>query len=118
MREKAGDHKEVFSLLVRQAELVADGAAIRDKSHAAAAVAREKLGDDAKAIDLYGQIFEDEPSDTKASTALRGLYAKVGKHKELLALLSRLIDLAEKPAERTTLRLESRRRSASTSSTP
>ena len=66
VREKAGDHKEVFDLLVRQAELVADGAAIREKRHAAAAVAREKLGDDAKAIDLYGQIFEDEPSDAKA----------------------------------------------------
>jgi golgin subfamily B member 1 len=106
VREKAGDHKEVFSLLVRQADLVADGAAIREKRHAAAAVAREKLGDDAKAIDLYGQIFEDEPGDTKASTALRELYAKVGKNKELLALLSRLIDLAEKPEARTALRLE------------
>src|SRR6185437_11788166 len=82
VREKAGDHKEVYSLLVRQAELVADGAAIREKRHAAAAVAREKLGDDAKAIDLYSQIFEDEPSDTTASTALRELYAKVKKHKE------------------------------------
>jgi golgin subfamily B member 1 len=106
VREKAGDHKEVFSLLVRQADLVADGAAIREKRHAAAAVAREKLGDDAKAIDLYGQIFEDEPSDAKASTALRELYAKVGKHKELLALLSRLIDQAETAEARTGLRLE------------
>jgi tetratricopeptide (TPR) repeat protein len=106
VREKAGDHKEVFDLLVRQADLVADGAAIRDKRHAAAAVAREKLGDDAKAIDLYGQIFEDEPSDAKASTALRELYAKVAKHKELLALLSRLIDQAESPEARTALRLE------------
>ncbi len=106
VREKAGDHKEVFDLLVRQADLVADGAAIREKRHAAAAVAREKLGDDAKAIDLYGQIFEDEPADAKASTALRELYAKVGKHKELLALLQRLIELAEKPEERTALRLE------------
>src|SRR5262249_12395560 len=102
---KAGDYKEVFDLLVRQSELVADGAAIREKRHAAAAVAREKLGDDAKAIDLYSQIFEDEPSDTKASAALRQLYAKAGKHKELLALPSRLIDLADKPEERTALRL-------------
>ena len=106
VREKAGDHKEVFELLVRQADLVADGAAIAEKRHAAAAVAREKLGDDAKAIDLYGHIFEDEPSDAKASKALRELYAKVGKHKELLALLQRLIELAEKPEDRTALRLE------------
>jgi tetratricopeptide (TPR) repeat protein len=107
VREKAGDHKEVLSLLVRASELAADGSVIREKRHAAAAVAREKLGDDAKAIDLYSQIFEDEPSDTKAQTALRELYAKVGKNKELLSLLSRLIDLAETPEARTALRLES-----------
>ena len=107
VREKAADWKEVLDLLVRQAELAADGALIRDKRHAAAAVAREKLGDDARAIDLYSQIFEDEPSDTRASTALRELYAKVGKHKELLALLSRLIELADAPEVRTALRLES-----------
>jgi tetratricopeptide (TPR) repeat protein len=107
VREKAGDFKEVFDLLVRQADLAADGAAIRDKRHAAAAVAREKLSDDARAIDLYSQIFEDEPADTRASTALRELYGKVGKHKELLGLLSRLIDLTDKPEARTALLLES-----------
>jgi tetratricopeptide (TPR) repeat protein len=106
VRERAGDHKEVFDLLVRQSELVADGATIREKRHAAALVAREKLGDDAKAVDLYGRIFEDEPSDAKAATALRELYAKVGKHKELLGLLSRLIELVESADARTTLRLE------------
>ncbi|MFO0763004.1 MAG: tetratricopeptide repeat protein [Byssovorax sp.] len=107
VREAAGDFKEVFTLLVRRAELAADATEIRDLRHAAAAVAREKLGDDEKAIDLYSQIFEDEPSDTKASTALRELYAKVGRHKDLLALLSRLIDLATTTWERTALRLES-----------
>jgi tetratricopeptide (TPR) repeat protein len=106
VREKVGDFKEVLSLLVRQADLAADANSIRATRHAAAAVAREKLGDDEKAIDLYSQIFEDEPSDTRASAALRSLYAKVGKHKELLSLLSRLIDLSETPAGRTTLRLE------------
>ncbi|MFT3775594.1 MAG: tetratricopeptide repeat protein [Minicystis sp.] len=106
VREKVGDYKEVLSLLVRQADLAADANSIRATRHAAAAVAREKLGDDEKAIDLYSQIFEDEPSDTRASAALRSLYAKVGKNKELLGLLTRLIDLAETPETRTALRLE------------
>jgi tetratricopeptide (TPR) repeat protein len=106
VREKAGDYKEVLSLLVRQADLAADGSAIRALRHAAAAVAKEKLGDDEKAIDLYSQIFEDEPSDTLASGALRALYAKVKKYKELLALLTRLIDQAETPEARNALRLE------------
>lgn len=107
VREKAGDSKEVFDLLVRQAELAAEGDKIRDLKHRAAAVARDKLSDDKKALELYSQIFEDDPSDTKASDALRELYAKAGKNKELLAVLSRLVDLAESPATRATLRLES-----------
>jgi tetratricopeptide (TPR) repeat protein len=106
VREKAGDFKEVFDLLVRQAELAADGSAIRDLRHEAAAVAREKLGDDARAIDLYSQIFEDEPGDERASTALRELYAKGAHHKDLLQLLSRLIDLADSPGSRIAIRLE------------
>jgi tetratricopeptide (TPR) repeat protein len=107
VREQAGDYKEVFDLLVRQAELAAEGAVIRDLRHAAATVARERLNDDARAIDLYSQIFEDEPSDERSSNALRELYVKVSRHKDLLELLSRLIDQAETPAERTALRLES-----------
>jgi tetratricopeptide (TPR) repeat protein len=107
LREKAGDFKEVFSLLVRQAELLAEADKVRELRHAAATVAREKLSDDAKAIELYDTIFEDEPTDTRAATALRELYAKTNKPKELLKLLSRLIDLAESPEARSTLRLES-----------
>ncbi|TKC99382.1 tetratricopeptide repeat protein [Polyangium fumosum] len=109
VRDKAGDSKEVFDLLVRQAELAAEGEKIRELKHRAALVAREKLSDDKKALDLYSQIFEDEPNDAKASDALRELYAKGGKHKELLNVLSRLVDLAETPASRATLRLESAR---------
>ncbi|HVY46847.1 MAG TPA: tetratricopeptide repeat protein, partial [Minicystis sp.] len=107
VREAAGDHEEVYALLVRQAELAADADDVRKLRHAAADVAREKLGDEARAIDLYARIFEDEPSDAKASAALRELYAKGKKHKELLALLGRLIDLAEAPEARVALRLES-----------
>ncbi|HEY4118588.1 MAG TPA: tetratricopeptide repeat protein [Byssovorax sp.] len=107
VREAAGDWKQVFELLVRQAELAAEADKIKELRHAAAGVAREKLADDARAIDLYAQIFEDDPADAKAATALRELYEKGDKHKDLLALLGRLIDLAETPAARVALRLES-----------
>ncbi|MGK4007849.1 tetratricopeptide repeat protein [Sorangium sp. So ce1036] len=107
VREQAGDHKEVFRLLVRQAELYAAADRIRDARHAAAVVAREKLGDEAAAIELYETLFEADPGDARAATALRELYAKSGKHKELLALLERLTDLAESPEARSALRLES-----------
>jgi tetratricopeptide (TPR) repeat protein len=106
VREKAEDYKEVFSLLVRQAEIAAEGEKIRELKHRAAAVAQDKLADDKKAIELYGQIFEDEPNDTKASGALRELYAKAGKNKDLLDLLARLIDLADSASSRANLRLD------------
>ncbi len=106
VREKADDFKEVYTLLVRQAEIAAEGEKIREIKHRAAAVAREKLADDKKAIELYGQIFEDDPNDTKASDALRELYAKGGKNKELLEVLNRLVDMADGPSTRSTLRLD------------
>lgn len=106
VREKAGDWKEVYGLYVRNAELVAEASEIRRLRHAAALVAKDHLSDAPAAIGLYEQIFEDEPSDEKASAALRELYAKSGKSKELLALLVRLVDLADTPAARSTLRLE------------
>jgi tetratricopeptide (TPR) repeat protein len=107
VREKAGDFKEVYSLLVRQAELTLEADKVKDVRHRAAAVARDKLGDDSAAIELYDTIFEDDPDDKRAADALRALYAKTGRHKDLLSLLSRLIDLAESPAARSALRLES-----------
>jgi tetratricopeptide (TPR) repeat protein len=107
VREAAGDWKEVFSLLSRQAELFAEPDKVRGARHAAAAVARERLGDDAAAIELFETIFDDDPTDERAAVALRDLYAKAGKHKELLKLLERLSDLAESPAARSALRLES-----------
>lgn len=107
LREKAGDWKEVFSLVVRQSELAAEADKVRDLRHQAAKIARDNLSDNAKAIELYETIFEDEPSDTRASEALRDLYGKTNKPKELLKLLSRLTDLAESPEARNALRLES-----------
>ncbi|WP_044241675.1 tetratricopeptide repeat protein [Chondromyces apiculatus] len=107
VREAASDWKEVYALLVRQAELAADAEVIREKRHAAAAVARERLGEHAGAIELYETIFEDEPSDERAAKALRELYAATGKYKELLKLLERLTDLAESSQARSALRLES-----------
>ena len=38
-----------------------------------ARIAEGPLGDDARAIELYETIFEDEPGDTRASAALRAI---------------------------------------------
>lgn len=106
LREKAEDFQEVFDLLVRQAELSADAEVLKELRHSAAEVASEKLKDKKAAIDLYEQLFEDAPRDEKASGALRALYAEGEMNSELLALLGRLVDLADEVEQRAQLRLE------------
>jgi tetratricopeptide (TPR) repeat protein/DNA-directed RNA polymerase subunit F len=106
LREAAEAWEEVFSLLQRRIELSASGDSLRTLRHQAATVARNRLSSNDRAIGLLEQCFEDEPMDRDASNALRELYAEGGKHKEHIALLTRLVDIAESPAERSLLRLE------------
>lgn len=107
LRDKAGDAKEVFELIQRQIELAVEADKRSELRHEAARVAREKLADDKQAIELYEALFDDDPSDTRASTALRELFEKTGRHKDLSSLLERLTDLAETVERRIELRLES-----------
>ncbi|HEX2871348.1 MAG TPA: tetratricopeptide repeat protein [Polyangiaceae bacterium] len=106
LREAAGDFAETFKLTVRQAELSADAASVRAFRRRAAEIARDQLGDVAKATELFEQLFEDDPNDRDAAAALRSLYPAADRHQELGRLLERLIDMAESPAARTALRLE------------
>jgi tetratricopeptide (TPR) repeat protein len=106
LRETAGDFSEVVALLLKRAELVADGVVALELKHGAARVATAKLGDTTRAISLYEEILETEPSDVKAATSLRGLYAAAGLDRDLAKLLARLVDVATAASERSTLRLE------------
>lgn len=109
LRRKAGATKEVFELLMRRTEVAVDGATIASLRHEAAEVARNELKDSGSAIELYDQLFEDDPNDERASLALRELYSEAGKHKELKKLLERLVDVADSPQKRNDLRLEAAR---------
>ena len=106
LREAAEDYQETFDLLVRRAELRAQGDTISELRHKAAAIAREKLGQAEQAIELYDALFEDNPNDTDASAALRDLYAQTERYDDLGRLLERLVDIAESPEVRGTLRME------------
>lgn len=106
LRRAASDWKELYRLLVRRTELAADGESIRELRHEAAEVARRELSDLQAATDLHEQNFEAQPTDERASSALRELYAEAGKKKELLALLTRLVDVSDDKAKRSGLRLE------------
>jgi len=104
--ETSRNFQETFELLVKRSELGADAAMVRSLRRKAAELARDKLTQPAKAILLYEQLFEDDPNDVDASSALRGLYARASRHEDLGRLLERLVDLAESPAARSTLRME------------
>jgi tetratricopeptide (TPR) repeat protein len=72
----------------------------------AAGVARDRLDEKQAAVDLFEQIFEEHPTDERAPKALRELYASMGRKKDLLKLLERLVDVAEEKAQRSALRIE------------
>jgi tetratricopeptide (TPR) repeat protein len=105
LREAASDHREVLELLLRRADLGAQGDEVRELRHKAAALARGEVADAERAVGIYEQLFEDDPSDTRASSALRELYAGRGDDDKLGRLLERLIDQAESSSERSALRL-------------
>jgi tetratricopeptide (TPR) repeat protein len=106
LRAAAGDDEEVVKLLLHRAELVPDGAQALELKHEAASVLVDKIKDSNRAMALYREILEAEPSDPRAAAALRSLYAATGRDKELAKLLTVLVDVATNPEQRANLRLE------------
>ena len=106
IRQDAEDYKSTFDLLVRRAELVADAGEVRALRHEAAAIARDYLANPDQAIEIYEHLFEDEPSDDEAASSLKSLFILNERWEKLGSLLERLIDVAEDPSVRSSLRLE------------
>ena len=106
LRGAAGDHAEVVRLLLRRAELVVDGVQAIALKHEAARVLTGSLGDAPRAIALYEEILEGEPTDAEAAAVLRRLYAEAGRDKDLAKLLGRLVDVSTSAEQRSALRLE------------
>ena len=106
LRQDAGDHQEVVTLLLKRADAENDGAKAIELRHRAAEVCATKLDDRDRAIALYEQILEQEPTDAPAQERLRALYDELGKHKELGKLLRMLIDGAASPEARASLRID------------
>jgi len=106
LRAAANDDPGVVALLLKRAELAMEGQQALLLKHEAAGVLVGRLGDTDRAIALYEEILDAEPSDERAASALRALYASAGRDKELARLLSRLIDVATTQDERATLRIE------------
>jgi tetratricopeptide (TPR) repeat protein len=106
IREAQEDFKETFALLVKRAELRAAGDLVKELRHRAASIARDKLNQNDRAIELFDLLFEDDPGDTEAAQSLRSLYEAEERFEDMARLLERLVDLAESPEARSALRLE------------
>jgi tetratricopeptide (TPR) repeat protein len=106
LRRRASDFAEVVTLLLRRAESSADGAEVSRLKHEAAEVLATQLSQSDRAIELYRDLLDQDPSDSQASAKLRGLFEATGKHQELGRLLTRLIETASTVTERATLRME------------
>ncbi len=106
LRAAAGDDGEVVKLLLRRAELVADGPMSLTLKHDAAHVLVDRLRDVPRATSLYEEILDSEPTDAQAAAALRRLYEETGRDRDLGRLLMRLVDVATTAEQRSALRLE------------
>ncbi|WP_394844024.1 tetratricopeptide repeat protein [Pendulispora brunnea] len=100
--EEEGDAEKTVDLLVLASDLPFDSDNRRTMRHQAASIAVDKLGDRARAIELYRALFKEDPTDLRATTALGELFQQLGRHEELLELREKQLALAPNPA----LRLE------------
>jgi tetratricopeptide (TPR) repeat protein len=106
LRAAAGDDAEVVTLLLRRAELVTSGETALALKHEAARTLADKLGDMPRATAIYEEILDSEPSDAAAAAMLQRLYAEAGRYKDLANLLHKLVDVADNPETRASLRIE------------
>jgi len=103
------DWTEVFTLLMRRAELAAAASEQTSLRHEAARVARVEIGHAPQAIELYRELLDGSDGgvgDEVASKALRELYAEQKRWNDLADLMQRLCDNARTPEERNRLRVE------------
>lgn len=104
-RAAAEDWSEAASLEERAARVAGEG---DDRGHilAAAFIARDKLGDLAKAAALYAEIFAREPADREIWGPLADLYRSLGDDEALGRLITDVVPLLDTAEDRSRLRLE------------
>jgi len=108
-RASAKDFGEVFTLLLRRAELSSAADEQSRLRHDAARVAKEELKNADQAIELYRELLDSSDGgvgDEVASRELRALYTEGKRWNDLADLLSRLIDNAKSSGDRGKLRVE------------
>ncbi len=104
IHEAEKNPEPMVDLLVEASKLPFDPAESRAMLHEAARIARDMMGDPARAIGLYAALFDEDTTDDAATSALTALYQAQGKKTALLALERRRIADAKTEAQRIELR--------------
>jgi tetratricopeptide (TPR) repeat protein len=104
--ERDDDWAKVVKIAERQLGLTDDRAERVRRSMELAALIRDKLGDDRKAIAIYERVLELDPDDLQALEAVAGLYGKTGNYQRLAYADEKLLERAEDPEARRTLLLQ------------
>ena len=105
LREAAGDVADAVALK-RQAADLAEGDEARRLHFEVARLAKDSLHDLALAAQVYEQLHEREPVDRDAWEPLLDVYRQTGAHVARAALIARVVEFVDDPAERSRLRLE------------
>ena len=109
LHEEDANPRAVLDVLAGGDALAFEGTVRRDLRRRAARIALDPLGDDERAIALFGSLFDDDPHDLEAVSRLASTYAKHGRLAELLSLRERQVTATEDAAARIGLRLEAAR---------
>ncbi len=105
LREAAGDIADAVALK-RQAADLAEGDEARRLNFEVARLAKDALHDLALATKVYEELHEREPVDRDAWEPLLEVYRLTGAHAARAALIARVSEFVDDPAERARLRLE------------
>jgi tetratricopeptide (TPR) repeat protein len=107
IHEDDGHPDKTVDLLTATARLPWEADEARRMLHDAARIARDGMHDDGRATHLYEGLFDSDPGDLAATSALVALYETHEKLAELLRLYERLVERATDPLERVRVRLAS-----------
>lgn len=84
---KAQSWQELVSMLVSRAQAASNPIKARDYRAEAAEIMHRKLGDAARAAEIFEEVLADDPAHPKATEALELIYAEQGEWKRLATLL-------------------------------
>ncbi len=104
--ERAEDWPRVVKIAERQLLLTEDRPERVRHSMELAALVRDRLGDDRKAISIYERVLEVDPDHREALEAVAGLYGKTGNYQRLAYADEKLLEASEDAEARRRLLLE------------